>query len=141
MKKHEKCDWICLLEEKSLPYRNISLVTSTVGHKTIKPWTIFLIRTIETAQLKNVYLKKKQIGNMNLTSFFLVKQKFFQGTMAWALKWHNSHHRASVTINYLSRLHWASEAYEKLFSIFSFYLLHIFQKNILILFHGFFSKV
>ena len=32
-----KCDRICFLKRKSLPYRTIPLMTSMVNHKTIKP--------------------------------------------------------------------------------------------------------
>ena len=135
MKKYKKYDWICFLKTKSVPYRTFSLATSTVGHKMIKPWTFFMIRMIEPSQRKNVYLKKKQIGNMKLSSFFILNQDFFKETMAWALKLQNSPHPANLMTKDVTRCHWASKTYEKTFSMFSFHLLNFFFYSM-----AFFSK-
>ena len=139
MKKYKKYDWICFLKTKSVPYRTFSLATSTVGHKMIKPWTFFMIRMIEPSQRKNVYLKKKQIGNMKLSSFFILNQDFFKETMAWALKLQNSPHPANLMTKDVTRCHWASKTYEKTFSMFSFHLLNFFF-CFLMIFHGILFK-
>ena len=113
-KKYEKYNMKCPPLEITLLTGTIALKLSTAASNTIKTRTNLLIRMMATIQLMNINLPKKKPGKMNPTKSLHVKGDPFQGTVVWILMWHKSPQLESLTMNCLTRFHWATEAFKKI---------------------------
>ena len=114
-KKYEKYNMKCSPKGIMFLTRTMALMLSTAAPNTIKMWIDILIRMMATTQITNFNLRKKKPGKMNPTKSLPLNKNTFTGTMACALMRHSSLQPASLTMNCLTRFHWATEAFEKSF--------------------------
>ena len=129
-KKYEKYDLKCPLQWLTFLPGTMALKLSTSAPNTIKTWTNLLIRMMATTQLMSINLPKKKPNKMNLTKSLHVNEDPFQGTVAWFLMWHKSPQPESLTMDCLTRFHWATEAFKKLNFVYFIVSFIIFSKTL-----------